>query len=96
MGQRFVGWISEEYERTVRWVLRVTDQQRLMGHAAVVRSTVELRNPAVLPLSLLQSALLREYDAFGEDAASDPRTAGLREAILLSITGIAAAMQSTG
>jgi phosphoenolpyruvate carboxylase len=55
-----------------------------------VRRTVELRNPALRPLSKLQVALL---DKLGEKSGSD---ATWQEAMLLSITGIAAAMQSTG
>jgi phosphoenolpyruvate carboxylase len=89
LGRRFHRLIAEEFERTKEWVLRVTDQKELMGHATVVRSTVDLRNPAVAPLSLLQVALMDAQDA----EKGDPRW---NEAILLSITGIAAAMQSTG
>jgi phosphoenolpyruvate carboxylase len=89
IGRTFHRLIAEEYERTREWVLRITEQKELMGHATVVRSTVDLRNPAVTPLSLLQVALMDAQEA----EKGDPRW---NEAILLSITGIAAAMQSTG
>ncbi|MFM7322305.1 MAG: phosphoenolpyruvate carboxylase [Armatimonadota bacterium] len=90
LGERFHRILAEEYARTVDWVKRITGQQdRLMQHAPVVRATVALRNPLVVPLSLLQVGLMDRADA-AEDASV------WQEAILLSITGIAAAMQSTG
>ena len=95
IGEKFHKHISEELMRTQEWVLRVTDQTELLGHAPVVRATVHLRNPAVIPLSLLQVALMdAEENAVGPDA--DLSQSPWREAILLSITGVAAAMQSTG
>jgi phosphoenolpyruvate carboxylase len=72
-------------------------RRELLEHAPVVRKTVELRNPAVLPLSRLQVSLLDQYDRLDEAGKGDEATASAwRDAILLSITGIAAAMQSTG
>jgi phosphoenolpyruvate carboxylase len=86
--------IEGEYDLAVQWVLKVTQQERLLSHAPVVRSTVELRNPAVAPLSNLQVALLNLWDELPESEAKD--NGPWREALLLSIAGIAAAMQSTG
>ena len=97
LGATFHTLITDELARTIEWTLKVTEQKELLGHANVVRSTVELRNPAVIPISLLQVALMNaeDRDNGGIDAplAENSRW---REAILLSITGIAAAMQSTG
>lgn len=97
LGAKFHALITEELVRTIEWVLKVTEQSKLLGHANVVRSTVELRNPAVIPISLLQVALMdaEDRDNGGIDAPL-PEKSRWREAILLSITGIAAAMQSTG
>ncbi len=97
IGERFHHIIATEHARTIEAVLRVTEQQILLAHAPVVRSTVELRNPAVVPLSRLQVALIAAHDAREAENPSDDDTAkAWREAILLSITGVAAAMQSTG
>ena len=90
IGAKFHALIAQEHHRTREWVLRLTGQNDLLAHATVVRATVALRNPAVVPLSLLQVALLDAQEAAGDD---NPLW---NEAILLSITGIAAAMQSTG
>jgi phosphoenolpyruvate carboxylase len=95
LGEKFHTQISEEHERTRKWVLAVTQQDELLGHATAVRSTIALRNPAVLPISMLQVALMDAFEkqTNGGETEADP---SLREALLLSITGIAAAMQSTG
>ncbi|GAB4454613.1 MAG: phosphoenolpyruvate carboxylase [Armatimonadaceae bacterium] len=94
IGEKFHNKIAEEFARTQEWVLRVVQQDELLSHSRVVRSTVDLRNPAVLPLSYLQVALMDAHESLG---ASDPsQEAAWREAILVSITGLAAAMQSTG
>ena len=95
LGGKFHTQIAGEHSRTRKWVLAVTQQEELLGHATAVRSTIALRNPAVLPISMLQVALMDAFDRqthHGEIEA-DP---SLREALLHSITGIAAAMQSTG
>lgn len=94
LGRRIHAQIEEEYERTRRWILQITQSEQLMGSESVLRRMVELRNPAAAPLSRLQIALLERWEeqleTQGEEASD------LREAILLSIIGIAAAMQSTG
>lgn len=89
VGHRLHALIEQEYGRTVEWILRVTEQAELMENAPVVRRTIQLRNPAVMPLSKLQIALLNLWDR-----QSDREE--WHDAILLSITGIAAGMQSTG
>lgn len=88
-GEKFLGTLSGEHARTVEWVKRLTGADQLLGHAPVVRATVALRNPAVVPLSLLQVSLMDHQPTPENEPA-------WREAVLLSITGIAAAMQSTG
>jgi phosphoenolpyruvate carboxylase len=94
LGARVHERIACEHRLTCEWVLKITEQQDLLGHAPVVRRTVELRNPAMRPLSILQVMLL-------ERLQNEPQSEGeveseWEEAMLLSIAGIAAAMQSTG
>lgn len=87
---RFVPRIVAEHERTVAAVLRVLDQDRLLAADATLARSIELRNPYVDPISFLQVRLLRAYRA---DPARDP---ALRDAIRLSINGIAAGLRVTG
>jgi phosphoenolpyruvate carboxylase len=93
LGERVHALIEQEYHRTCEWVLKVTNQQQLLEKAPVVQRTVQLRNPIVAPLSKLQVALLELWEAMG---TQEPQAAAWHNAILLSITGVAAAMQSTG
>ncbi len=86
--------IQQEYRKTLEFVLAVAGQQELLESAPVVKRTVEFRNPIVQPLSKLQVALLEAWD---RNLSKDEETnAPWRLDILLSIAGIAAAMQSTG
>jgi phosphoenolpyruvate carboxylase len=94
LGRRIHERLEQEHALSRDWILRITDQNDLLGHAPVVRRTVELRNPALTPLSMLQVALLDKLESeSSHDGAVD---ASWQDAMLLSITGIAAAMQSTG
>lgn len=84
--------IEAEHSRTKEMILAISVQERLLELAHVVRSTVEFRNPAVMPLSVMQVSLMNAWEGLTEE-----ETAGnWREAMLQSIAGIAAAMQSTG
>jgi phosphoenolpyruvate carboxylase len=94
LGKRIHERLAEEHRLSREWILRITEQDDLLGHAPVVRRTVELRNPALRPLSKLQVALLDVLERESEGDAQP--SAEWQEAMLLSITGIAAAMQSTG
>ena len=54
-----------------------------------------MRNPYVDPLNFIQVALLRKLRGTSDDA--EPETiARLRDAILLSVNGVAAGLQNTG
>lgn len=94
MAARFHGRVEEEYARTHDWLLRVTGNEELLEHARVVRRMIALRNPIVLPLSRMQVALMESAPRmvfFNEE-----QDTAWRDALLLSVAGIAAAMQSTG
>jgi phosphoenolpyruvate carboxylase len=92
LGMRMHTRLTGEHALAREWILRLTGHDELLGHAPMVRKTVELRNPAMLPLSKIQVALLDVL----EREADGPQGAAWQDAMLLSITGIAAAMQSTG
>ncbi|MDW8104901.1 MAG: phosphoenolpyruvate carboxylase [Armatimonadota bacterium] len=92
LGARMHALIEQEYERSMQWILRITGQTELLQNAPVVKRTVQLRNPAVVPLSKLQLALLEQWDKHPDPQERER----WHDSILLSIAGIAAAMQSTG
>ena len=94
LGTRMHENLANEHGLAREWILRITGHEDLLEHAPVVRRTVELRNPAMRPLSMLQVAILEVLDR--EEEAGDKPDTAWQEAMLLSIIGIAAAMQSTG
>jgi len=86
------GELTEEYERTRAAVLDVIQAGDLLESAKTVRRTVDLRNPVVMPLNVMQVALMRRWNQLSDEEQSGP----WREAMLQTIAGIAAGMQSTG
>jgi phosphoenolpyruvate carboxylase len=74
--------------RTVAAVLRAKSADALLAGQPDLRRSIDLRNPYVDPLNLLQAELLRRARA-----ADDPR---LADALLVTINGIAAGMRNTG
>jgi phosphoenolpyruvate carboxylase len=93
LGKRFHETIQSEYRRTKEWVLKIIEDDRLLAHAEPVLRTVEMRNRLLRPLSELQIALMDVWDALPE---GDRGREHWQEALLLSVTAVAAAMQSTG
>jgi phosphoenolpyruvate carboxylase len=84
--------IEQEFEHSREALLAVTGSADLLDDDPVIRKSIALRNPYTDVLNLLQVELVRRHRAATDDAARDP----LRQALFLSINGIAAAMQSTG
>jgi phosphoenolpyruvate carboxylase len=94
LAKHFHEQLAQEYQRACKWVLSVTRQKHMLDSSPVVQATVRMRNPVVLPLNKLQVQLMNVWDHLPESErdANGP----WREPLLLSITSIAAGMQSTG
>jgi phosphoenolpyruvate carboxylase len=86
--------IEAEYQRTVRWLLRVTGRDRLLDGAPVLQRSIGLRNPYVDALSEVQVRLLRRLRALAPDDV-EARALHLR-LVQLSVNGVAAGLQNTG
>ena len=99
--------IADEYALTLRLVLEITGQQRLLGADQALQLSVDLRNRMIVPLGFLQVALLKrlrdqnrqppisEAPGVPEDRRTYSRSELLRGA-LLTLNGIAAGMRNTG
>ena len=74
--------------RTITAVLQAKGEAMLLAGQADLRRSIELRNPYVDPLNLLQAELLRRTRA-SDDAQ-------LTDALLVTVNGIAAGMRNTG
>ncbi len=85
------GRIEDEFELTTEVILEITGQQHLLDNAPTLQLSIERRNPYIDPLSVIQVELLRRLRA-----APDEEVDILRDAVLLSINGIAAGLKNTG
>jgi phosphoenolpyruvate carboxylase len=81
--------LEEEFERTRRMVLAVTEQSEILEKNPVLANSIRLRNPYVDPMSLLQVELLRRKRS-GESSSE------LNRAITATINGISAGLRNTG
>ncbi|GAB3841879.1 phosphoenolpyruvate carboxylase [Nesterenkonia populi] len=85
--------VLEELHLTVKWVLTITEQERLLEKHQVLGRAVQLRNPYVDALSLIQLRALKKLRSkdLQENEIEDPRNL-----LLLSLKGVAAGLQNTG
>jgi phosphoenolpyruvate carboxylase len=91
-GPSFHDTIAEDYEQAEQAILRITGQDAIFDNSPVLKKSIRLRNPYTDVLNLLQVELMKRYRATEDDTKQE----ALGEALLLSLNGIAAAMQSTG
>jgi phosphoenolpyruvate carboxylase len=83
--------LREEHARTVDAVLRVTGQDRLLDHDPELQRILALRQPYLDPMHLLQVALLQRLRRDDEADRQD-----VREAVAITVNGIAAGLRNTG
>ena len=81
--------LRQRLSRTIESLLCVTDHKTLLEDNPILRCSISVRNPYVDPINLLQIELLRRLREAGEDTQ-------LRDALLMTISGIAAGMRNTG
>ncbi len=92
---RVYSLLEEEFTRTTRMLLAVTEQQTLLERNPVLANSIRLRNPYVDPMSLLQLELLTRKRS--DDNRPDiQQTAELDRAITATINGISAGLRNTG
>jgi phosphoenolpyruvate carboxylase len=80
--------LRDRLAETVELVLRVTGHKRLLETNPVLRRSIDVRNPYVDPINLVQAAVLRRYREEPEPA--------LRDAFVVTVNGISAGMRNTG
>jgi phosphoenolpyruvate carboxylase len=84
--------------RAVSAVLEITGHARLLEENSVLRRSIDVRNPYVDPINIIQVELLRRLRQMGSKGADsdDPDVVQLRRALLVTINGVAAGMRNTG
>ncbi len=86
---RFFPMVRAEFERTVQWVLRVKDAERLLLRDGRLAQSIRLRNPYIDPMMLMQIDLLARWRRAPDDE-------GLLRALVGSVNGVAQGLQNTG
>jgi phosphoenolpyruvate carboxylase len=82
-----------EYQRAVEALLLIRGHRRLLDDSPVLQSAIDLRNPYVDPLSLLQVSLLRRKR---QTADSKKESEQIDDALATTLSGIAQALRNTG
>jgi phosphoenolpyruvate carboxylase len=88
--RRFAGSIRAEYLAACESLLAIKDSRALLDSDPTMQRSIQLRNPYVDPMNLLQVDLLKRWRASGREDRD------LFEALLASVGGIAQGLQSTG
>lgn len=91
-GKHVFPLIREELARTLAQLLAISGSTELLQSAKTVRQTVDFRNPIIMPLNRLQVELMKRWSKLSEE----DQGGNWRDAMLQTIAGIAAGMQSTG
>jgi phosphoenolpyruvate carboxylase len=88
--RNYAAQTREEFELVRQQVLEIKQISALLDRDQTLQRAIELRNPYVDPINLLQVDLLRRWRETG------CQDRDLFEALLASIAGIAEGLQSTG
>ena len=77
-------------------MLAISRHTQLLEDNPVLRRSIDVRNPYVDPINLLQVELLRRLRSAEKADVDESETDWLRRALLVTINGIAAGMRNTG
>ncbi|MEM8711105.1 MAG: phosphoenolpyruvate carboxylase, partial [Planctomycetota bacterium] len=90
VGERMFPLIREEFARTKRLVLAIRGDERLLDRDPTLQRSIELRNPYVDPMSLLQVKRLAQW-------RKGQRMDDALESLLVeTVRGIARGLRNTG
>jgi phosphoenolpyruvate carboxylase len=86
----YMAVLRDEYRRTRDAVLAIKDESELLDSDRTQQRAIQLRNPYVDPMNLMQVDLLRRWRATAREDED------LLQALLASVSGIAQGLQTTG
>jgi phosphoenolpyruvate carboxylase len=80
--------LRKRLANTIELVRRVTGHERLLETNPALRRSIDVRNPYVDPINVVQAEILRRLRQSPDDS--------LRDAFVITVNGIAAGMRNTG
>jgi phosphoenolpyruvate carboxylase len=86
--------IAGERDRTRLVLIELMGGSELLSSTPWLQSSIEVRNPYIDPLNLIQIELLRRKR--NGQMESTPESESLRDLLRLTVQGIAAGMRTTG
>ena len=92
-GARLWARITDEYERSIRCLARVTGRAELLAAEPLAARSIRLRRPYIDPLSHIQVRFLARLRSLPAD---DPDRERFRRLVQLTVNGVAAGLQNTG
>ncbi len=85
--------IQDDFDNSVSSVLQITERSGMLDHVAWLRDSIEVRNPYVDPLNLIQVTLLRRLRNF---TTSTDDAIEIQSLVRSTIQGVAAGLRTTG
>jgi phosphoenolpyruvate carboxylase len=92
-GARLWRSIFDEYERSIRQLVKVTGRSELLAAEPLVGRSIRLRRPYIDPLSHIQVRFLARLRSLPAD---DPDRERFRRLVQLTVNGVSAGLQNTG
>lgn len=88
--ETFFPILAAEFARTIHWILRLLERDRLLSDDHRLALSLRLRNPYADPMNLIQADLLRRWRESGRNDDA------LFDALVSTVHGVAQALQNTG
>jgi phosphoenolpyruvate carboxylase len=88
--------LRQRLDRAIQGVLAASGHRVLVEENRVLRRSIDVRNPYVDPINLVQIELLRRLRSDAHDANRQDGDDDLARAFVVTVNGIAAGMRSTG
>lgn len=93
--QEIWGLIAREFDRTRQVLLDLVGGNELLAATPWFQGSIQVRNPYIDPLNLIQIELLRRRRSLPADATEEEGQR-LRDLLRLTVQGVAAGMRTTG
>lgn len=93
VGKEVFRIIEQEYNRTVAWILKLTESDTLLSDNPTLALSLRRRDPYLDPLNHIQIVLLKRYR---DKTLSDSEREQLRGPLLRTISAISTGLRNTG